>query len=318
MPQRPTASPPETDHRDGLIVIDDFLPAAQAAAMRGDVEGHFRDPYGQRPETHQVWQYWFVPGLHADLRTAPEKVIAPERVQAFVEALRARAIAGLGLAGITWPFLSLHVGGCRQTLHNDAGNGRFGFVYSLTADSRRASGGEMLVMRPGDAWGVNLARPAAGLYWTVAPRFNRLTLFDDRLPHAVSPVEGSMDPLDGRLVLHGHLHEAGPVVSGALAPAAAAQPIAALLRGIAVHAAARLSLYQGFLSLRLTVEAGGQVGQCEVLADRVAQPSAGDIDWGPLRQELIDRVAALRFPRAAGRTAIVLPITFGAPLDEIG
>lgn len=318
-PEASMAPHAEPDGSAGLIVIDNFLPQAVAGAMRADLENHFRDPQAHRAETHQVWNYWFVPGLYTYLRTAPEKLIAVERVRAFVEALRARSISTLGLAGVTWPFLSLYVDGCRQGLHNDALSGRFGFVYSLTTDSRRSVGGETLVMYAGDALRGNLANPAAGpsFYETIAPSFNRLILFDDRLPHAVSPVEGPMDPLDGRFVLHGHIREAGPLVNGALSSAAVARPIATLLQTTAIHTAARLSLYQGFLSLRFSVEPSGRVGRCDVLADRVLHRDAGNVEWEPLRQELVDQAAQLMFPRAAGNTTIVLPMALGEPLAKI-
>jgi hypothetical protein len=318
-PEAPTAPEAARDRSAGLIVIENFLPVGAARAMRSGLEDHFREPNAHRPETHQVWNYWFVPGVYTYLRTAPEKLIAAERVRGFVEALRAQSISTLGLAGVSWPYLSLYVDGCRQSLHNDARNGRFGFVYSLTADSRRSIGGETLVMNAGDPLRGNLANPAAGgsFYETIAPTFNRLILFDDRLPHAVSPVEGSMDPLDGRLVLHGHIREAGPLVSGALSAAAVARPIATLLQTTAIHAGARLSLYHGFISLHFSVEPNGSVGQCDVLADRVLHRDTGNVEWEHLRQELVDRVAELTFPRAAGNTTIVLPMTFGEPLTEI-
>jgi len=319
VPEASAAPHAAPDCRAGLIVIDDFLPLGIAAALRDDIEIHFHEPHAHSAETHQVWNYWFVPQLYTYLRTAPEKLIAVERVRGFVEALRARSMSTLGLAGVSWPFLSLYVDGCRQSFHNDARNGRFGFVYSLTADSRRSVGGETLVMHDGDALRGNLANPAAGgsFYETIAPSFNRLILFDDRRPHAVSPVEGSMDPLDGRFVLHGHLREAGPLVSGALSPAAVARSIATLLQTTAIHAGARLSLYHGFLSLRFSVEPSGRVAQCDVLADRVLHRDAGNVEWEPLRQEIVDRAAELSFPRAAGKTIIVLPMTFGEPLTEI-
>jgi Rps23 Pro-64 3,4-dihydroxylase Tpa1-like proline 4-hydroxylase len=37
----------------------------------------------------------------------------------------------------------------------------------------------------------------------VPPLFNRLTVFDPRVPHGVPVVEGTRDPREGRLVLHG-------------------------------------------------------------------------------------------------------------------
>jgi Rps23 Pro-64 3,4-dihydroxylase Tpa1-like proline 4-hydroxylase len=44
-----------------------------------------------------------------------------------------------------------------------------------------------------------------GYFEVVPPRFNQLVLFDDRLAHMVPVVQGTMDPLQGRLCLTGHL-----------------------------------------------------------------------------------------------------------------
>ena len=47
----------------------------------------------------------------------------------------------------------------------------------------------------------------------VEPLFNRMTVFDPRLPHGVSIVEGTRDPREGRLVLHGWFNEPAPFFS---------------------------------------------------------------------------------------------------------
>ena len=225
--------------RAPLIVIDGFLPAALALQMRRDIDEHFASPHLHRPETHQVWNYWFVPELYTYLRANPEKVIGHERVTAFHGALRDWSSATLGMANVTWPYLSLYVGGCRQGWHNDSTNGRFGFVYSLTRDLRRTIGGETLVQRESDPFRANLVRPQAGrgFYEIVEPRFNRLVVFDDRLPHAVERIDGSMDPVEGRFVIHGHLSEGGAIVEGALPGAAVAGPVGGAV-GVAVGAVA--------------------------------------------------------------------------------
>ena len=64
-----------------LIVVDGFLPPELALEMRRDIETHFAKPEGHRPETHQVWNYWFVPDSYTYLRTAPEKVIERARTR---------------------------------------------------------------------------------------------------------------------------------------------------------------------------------------------------------------------------------------------
>jgi hypothetical protein len=320
--QRRAVAAPSLDRgvRPPLIVVDNFLPATLAEAMRLDIDRHFAEPGQHRPESHQVWNYWFVPELYTYLRTTPEKIVRRDRVIAFFETLRRWSIGSLGLAGVTWPYLSLYVDGCRQGFHTDARNGRFGFVYSLTREERRTIGGETLVMRERDPFRGNLTRPAAGstFYETVEPRFNRLLVFDDRLPHSVSPVEGSMDPVEGRFVLHGHLSEAGTVVDGALPPDAAIGPIAGLLGDFAEEAAARVALYHGILALRLTIGANGRVANCVILIDRVMHADAGDVDWEVLRQELIDRFNRLTFPATTGDTVVIQPIVFGEAMPTAG
>ena len=188
-----------------LIVTDGFLPAELALQMRRAIDEHFANPQSHRPETHQVWNYWFVPELYTYLRASPERVIGQEGAAAFYEALRRWSIATLGMANVTWPYLSLCVPGCRQGWRNDSLNGRFGFVYSLTRDLRRTLGGETLVRREADSFRGNLTQPQAGrgFYETVEPRFNRLLIFDDRLPHAVERIEGAMDPDEAALCCTG-------------------------------------------------------------------------------------------------------------------
>ena len=92
------------------------------------------------------------------------------------------SIGTLGLSAIDAQSLSLYIPGCKQNWDNDSGIGRFAYVYSLTKNERRTTGGETLVMREGDATRRFLTPGYAGyqaFYETVAPKFNRLVIFDD-------------------------------------------------------------------------------------------------------------------------------------------
>lgn len=296
-----------------VAVVDDFLPMPLAEAMRADIDAHFARPDQHGGETHQVWNYWYVPDLYTYLRTNPERVIARTRVDAFMHTLREWSIANLGMGKVTWPYLSLYVSGCRQGWHNDATNGRFAFVYSLTRDRRATTGGDTLVMREGDALRRNMTRPTAGrgLFESVPPRFNRLVIFDDRIPHAVERVDGVMDPVEGRFVLHGHLSEAGAVISGARPAHEVNAPIDATLREFAAAAANGLARYQGPLSLRLTIGATGVVEACDVVVDRVLHPDPTDAAWESLREQLCEQLEAIQFPPAPGESTVILPVMFG-------
>ncbi len=249
-------------------------------------------------------------------RTAPEKVIERVRIEAFHNALRDWSIAMLGMAKVTWPYLSLYVSGCRQNWHNDSVNGRFGFVYSLTRDERRTIGGETLVRHEIDPFRAHLARAGAGrrFFQVVEPRFNRLVIFDDRLPHSVERVDGSMDPVEGRFVLHGHLSEGGTLVQGALSEDKIAGPLLDVLQQVREEWSAEVALYNGPLILRLTIAATGSIAACEVMVDRVIHPDPGHVEWEPLRAKLVGRFEALRFPPAGGETVLIQPLLFGGPV----
>jgi Rps23 Pro-64 3,4-dihydroxylase Tpa1-like proline 4-hydroxylase len=302
-----------------IVIVDDFLPRELAIAMREDIDAHFAEPGAHRAETHQVWNYWFVPGLYTYLRTTPEKVIRRDRIECFMDALCTWGTDTLGMGDVTWPYLSLYVSGCRQGLHNDARNGRFAFVYSLTRDQRRTVGGETLVFREEDPFRSRLAEAAAGrsFYDSIAPKFNRLIVFDDRLPHGVEQIEGSMDPIEGRFVLHGHLAETG-TIDGALPTEVVEEALAVLIADFDAQYLAHIALYHGLVVLRFVVSPAGSVATCEVLVDRVIHADPGHSEWETLRGEIVTRVKSLKFPCAGGETAVTLPFSFGKRLTGPG
>lgn len=298
-----------------LHIIDGFLPSEAAAAMRRAIDAHFSSPKEHRAETHQIWNYRHVPGLSTALRTSPEKLMAPELVQDLVGAVARWSVEQLGLGAVTWPDLSLHVSFCRQDLQHGAGHGRFAFVYSLTRDGRRSTGGELLVPDEGSPFQA-ARRPAAGqpVCRSIEPRFNRLVLVDDRRPRGVSPVDGAADPAEGRFVLQGYLSEGGPIVAGALPPEIAAAAAAQAVASFAAPHQARLQLFDGFVTLRLTIATTGRVETVTPIADRVVQADSGDADWPGLRRRLESELKSAVFPPAAGPTSMILPIGVGRPL----
>lgn len=302
------------------LVVDDFMPLDFARSMRADIEAHFGNPMKHHADIHQVWNYWYVPGLYTYLKTQPEKVIPHDKVERFLQALQRWSIDTLGLAGVTWPFLSLYVNGCSQGLHNDSTNGRFGFVYSLTPVERRTQGGETIVLREGDLFRRNLrsANAGTGLYDLIEPRFNRLVLFDDRMVHGVSRVSGSMDPIDARCVMHGHIEETGPIVTGALSKEATRSGIRGALERFATGRTAVIPHFHGPIALRFTISPAGRVVQIRVLLDRVFHELDGHGGWEPIRAGLIECLQAGVFPAASGETIVTLPMTFGGPVRRPG
>jgi hypothetical protein len=298
------------------VVVDDFLPLETAEAMRRDIEAHFAKSGSHRPDTHQVWNYWFVPGLYTYLRTSPEKLIKRDRVEHFMQVLRGWSAEALGLREVTWPYLSLYVNGCRQNLHNDSENGRFAFVYSLTRDKRMTTGGQTIVMNEGDLFRTNVATAQAGsgFFASIEPNFNRLVLFDDRMPHGVERVDGSMDPVEGRFVLHGHLRDKGAIVSGALTEQQVGEVVMEALIGFSSESLSRLRLYHGPVVLRLSIDPRGKVDSCSVLLDRVTAIDSSDMGWQNMRNGLIAKLKALKFAESNGPTTVTQPVLLGTSL----
>jgi hypothetical protein len=293
--------------------VDNFLPDALAREMRAAIDRHFAEPYRQSAE-HQVWNYWYVPDMYTFLRTSPDKVLGRELLDRFHAALTAWAWNVLGLGHVTYPYLSLYVDGCSQSIHNDSTNGRFGYVYSLTWDQRETRGGETIVFHEGDLYRrclTTMTGGKGGLYDMIEPCFNRLAIFDDRMPHGVNRIEGSMNPVHGRLVLHGHISETGPGVRG---------PVGPQLVGPLVEAAANEAL-SGFemrcdpygpIVVRLEILPDGSVGQARLVLDRLAFPDGASTDG--MAEAVVEAVKAVRFPAAVEPTEAVVPVLVGGPL----
>jgi hypothetical protein len=294
-------------------IFDDFLLDHEAEALRAPIDLHFSEPHQHRYDSHFIWNYWHVPGLYTYLRALPEQVIPYDLVASFHDVLTRWAGDMLGLAQVTWPMLSLYVDGCSQSIHNDSANGRFGYVYSLTQE-RQGRGGETIIFKEGDPFRGRLRRADAGtgLYDLVPPLFNRLILFDDRMPHGVQRVEGTMDPKDARIVLHGHISEAGPIMTGPL-PASAVEAARAAALEAALGAFPETGpLHHGPLCVRLEIAPDGRVSDCRVLVHRVARSDGGCPD--ALVGKIIGELTAAGFPAASAATSAVLPILVGGLL----
>lgn len=207
------------------MIHDSFLPThgvGSASSLRGVFDTHHDDPR----RTHEyrfVWDYWHVPGQYTLLRTPAGDYFPAADFQQLEFALQKYARAELGCAATTPIWLSCYVEGMRQELHADVPHGPWAFVLSLTNwETRTWSGGETLLLRPETlSYFSNFDSDAVvergSLTETIEPKFNRLTVFDPRVPHGVPIVEGIRDPKKGRLVLHGWFREPAPFLAGVLA-----------------------------------------------------------------------------------------------------
>ncbi len=291
-------------------VVRDFYTGAQL--MRDTLDARFRQTYAH----HADWGYFCDPQIYTYLRTDPQRVFPGELLDGFMQRLRLWCIENLGLVPMGPPFLHLMVNGCKLGLHSDFHNGCWGYVYSLTHwEKRTFSGGETLLMRDGVPSYKKHQVHGEVLYELIPAHFNQLLVFDDRIVHATPTIEGTMDPVQGRIALVGHIRATSPIVTGALAPSIARN---ILLQGLQ-QLTDRLKSYrdvQGTLSYKLTIDKAGSVTSATPLTDNLVTQYTG---YDPAEavtavKSLIQRtMTALKFPAAAGTSEIIVAILVPIP-----
>lgn len=302
--------------------VDTFYDGA--AELRGVFDEHFASPRQAHPMRF-VWDYWHVPEQYTLHRTQAATYFEPELFDALTKALTEYGQQHLGCRDISPPWLSYYIDGCEQRLHADVPQGPFAYVLSLTNwDERVFSGGETSILQPFvlDYWrgfDSTSGLEQSDLLVGVAPRFNRLTIFDARLPHGVTRVEGTRDPREARLVLHGWFTEPQPHFEGALDEKVVERGLGKALEEI--YAEITPPLVTGVLSMRLTVGESGKVEEIKMLADTlVCDPSlleeAAEATSAAEARSQVIRTVTKRLekstfePSTQGVTMITIPFVF--------
>jgi hypothetical protein len=159
-------------------------------------------------------------------------------------------------------------------------------------------------------WSSPLVRMAAGprdVSQLIPRPFNQLLVFDDRLIHGVTSVQGSMDPREGRVVLQGHLRCAPASVSGSLGPAAVAKAIGALAAEACERGAE--AGWRGLAVFRFTIAPAGHVSAARLLYHTLRSATANPRrSVGPLLRGLMQRLRTMTFPRRWSGSVLTLPI----------
>lgn len=293
-------------------VVRDFC--EEAEAMRQVLDACFKDAY-----TNSIdWQYFCDPRMYTYLRAAPQNVFPKQMFDRFMHRLRSWCMENLGLAPMSMPYLHLMVNGCRLGLHSDFHNGVWGYVYSLTNWERRQFvGGETLLLRDGIPSYKKHHVHGEVIYELHPAKFNQLLVFDDRIVHATPAIEGSMDPLEGRIALVGHIRATSPVVSGSIGGREARSVVSDALP----HLRDRIRNYrdvQGTVSYRLAVAMTGVVESVTTLTDNLVTPFTGyeHSDAVAAVKSIVQQtLAGLKFPAAEGRSAVTVPVLI--PLPEL-
>jgi hypothetical protein len=299
-----------------LLIQDRF--SNQAGRLREEFDRLYQDPR-QASSRRFAWDWWHVPGQYTLLRTPAPPFFSPAVWKKFEKELLEFGQKTLGCTAITPPWMSCYVEGCRQEVHADVPHGPFAFVFSLTPwKSRKFTGGETLLFGDEvlDWWSHFTALKGVErehLFKTVSSDFNRLTVFDPRVPHGVSEVRGTLDPREGRLVIHGWFTDPRPHIEGSLPGARCAEAINDYLKIRLAQVLESAPSLHGTLVVRLQVDSDGGVTLVRRLVNTVVSLDRGldAIEWTrKLIRALPADLKTLRLPKSNSGGTITLPLLF--------
>jgi hypothetical protein len=299
-----------------MILIQDRF-SKNAVQLRKEFDRLYHDP--RKAESKRFsWDWWHVPGQYTLLRTPAYAFFSSALWKKLEQEILEFGQRQLGCTAITPPWMSCYIEGCRQEFHADVPHGPFAYVFSLSPWRRRKfTGGETQVLAPEVLdWWSNF-QTIGGLekehfIQTVSADFNRMIVFDPRVPHGVSEVRGTHDPREGRLVIHGWFTEPKPYFEGTLPARTSARVLDAFVGDLGT-ALQSFPPIHGTLVVRLEVNSRGQVLRVKRLVDTLISlertAEAQDQVKG-FAGQIARALRSIDFPRSKSGGKITLPLLF--------
>lgn len=285
-----------------------------AKKLRKEFEVIMSDPHS--PDRFQ-WDWWHLPGRYTHLRT-PAAHFFSENIYSELESqLSAYGREYLGCQNISPLWLSSYVEGCEQRLHADRPHGPWAFVLSLTPDRRVFQGGETMMVRPEilSLWNQGVPRGKAfeesEIVERIPSKSGRLLVFDPRIPHGVTRLSGTLNPLEGRLVIHGWFAQPSPFVDGPLSSKAAESALTAFDEVLA-RAFATGFESTGTTAFRIHIAANGSVRSVVKLASSLISGSRETeiTESRRLNAAVKNHFINWKFPKAKKGSTLTLPLSF--------
>lgn len=297
--------------RQRYRVVNQFFPAARG--LRREFELRFASPEKATPERF-VWDFWHLSERYRHLRAAPETVFSKVSLDRFCSHLKAWGRKNLGCFELSPLWLSAYTDGCFQRLHADVPHGSWAFVFSLTPSGLALNGGRTLIAKDAlvNMWphlGEGKSFHEQDFFDVVEPKFNRLTVFDARLPHSVEEVRGSKDVLDARLVLHGWFQDPRPTVTGALSPQSFGRFVQASLEQSADLLEQAEGL-EGLICFEVNISSRGKVTHVRVLSSTLVDCEVPDRNLVFWTATLKRRLATVTVSPQKGSSVGLVPLLF--------
>ncbi len=291
------------------LVVPSFFP--EARKLRGEFEDLYSDPGRVDPRRFR-WDLFHVEGQYSHLRTPAYLFFSESLYRRFHERLVDWGRRTLGCHDVSPTWLSLYLDGNEQRLHADVPHGPWAFVYSLTLPSPRRKGGETLFLSEEtlDFWRSFASGDRfeeSRIVESVEPRFGQLLAFDGRIPHGVRQVEGTRDPLHGRLVIHGWFVEPRPFIEGPHRRDQVSRAVEAFSEGIEAWMPPSARLH-GTMSVRLNIAKDGKISKIQKLASTLRDLEGASADG--IERKALRALAEINYGKAKGASILTLPLLF--------
>lgn len=305
--------------RKSVMTTDSFF--SGAPDLRSFFVKQFENPLSEH-QNRFVWDFWHVQDQYTALRTPAYQFFPRQVYERLHNQLVWWGRNNLGCHDISPPWMSAYVHGCKQELHGDLPHGPWAFVFSLTPWSKRKfSGGETLLLKEEilTYWQSSMAKKSresknvglerSEIYQEVPALFNRLTVFDPRIPHGVKEVKGTYDVCQSRLVIHGWFVQPRPFIQGKVSPRDLQNAIDALSDSLNKLIGEGL-VVNGMISLRLKIRASGEVSEITTLSNSLRHPEGDERIEKALVRHIKKFLLGVVFPRKKAGSLITLPLVF--------
>lgn len=284
-----------------------------ARELRREFETIMSDPHS--PDRFQ-WDWWHLPGRYTHLRTPAAHFFSDKAHESLLNGLRVFGREQLGCQDLSPLWLSCYVEGCEQRLHADRPHGPWAFVLSLSPKSPIFDGGETMMIRSEilSLWSQGVppgqAFEEAEIVDRIPSKQGELLVFDPRIPHGVSRVSGTLNPLEGRLVVHGWFAQPNPFVDGSISPDAAEKSLTAF-DDVLAEAFKDGFESTGTTAYRIEVAPSGDVKRITNLASSLsgANPQAVQRDSKHLANTVRSHFKNWKFPKSKTGGSLTLPLT---------
>ncbi len=286
--------------------------SSEAKRLRAHYDSEFKDPL-KTQSTRFSWDYWHVPDQYTHLRTPAAAYFPKKVISKFTQELTLWGQENLGCLSISPPWLSYYVEGCEQKLHCDNPHGPWAFVFSLT-QGITFDGGETIIFKPEHLsfwknFSIQRGFEQEDLFHKIAPKFNRLIVFDPRLPHGVSRVNGTQDPQRARVVIHGWFTQPQPIINGSISINEVNQNLNSLLASLE-KTLAEVSSMTGTQSYRLHILPSGKVSRVVVLTNTLMSREGEDTHVRALTKWLMIQMQNFNFKKHSRSSIVTLPLIF--------